>query len=167
MKLPRVQRTGKEGTNAGFNPVDQYLLDKANTHEPRIQIINKPQLGDIDERPLCLECGSRLTYFSSENKYQCSYARCGKMYNAPDTYSNTPMLAKKNQDMNPYQSQQFNPNNPDAQPFFASFGPDSGGDSESKDYEITWSSVDNRVKHIKCKNGFPKDISLSAFKDEY
>ena len=162
MKIPRVQRKGSEGTSSGFKASDQYAVDKANDHMPKKQVFSSrsDDEGEVErEQYHCAECGSRLMYWPNTQQYQCTYMRCGKIINA---VASTP-LTKTNQSMSPYQSQHYDRNNPEGDPFFVSFNPDSGDETSPKGYEVTYSSSDGRVKHIRCRNGFPSDISINAF----
>lgn len=166
MKIPRrVQRKGKEGINLGYKPEHQSMLDRENpTVVPETTIIGAYTGNEeTEEQPICIECGSKLTYLSKSQKYLCTYSQCGKVFDAPATLD-TPLLTKTNQSMQPYQSQYYDPNNPEGEPFFVSFNPDSGDVTMNKDYEVTYSSNDGRVKKVKV-NGFPSDISKDAFND--
>jgi len=156
MKITRVQRKGSEGTDSGFKDSDQHAIDRANDHMPKTQVFSSRN--DNIEESLCADCGSRLAYFSNIQKYYCTYVRCGKVI---DAVANTP-LTNTNQGMQPFQSQHFDPNNPEGEPFFVSFSPDRDSTTSQKDYEVTYDN--GRVKKIKCK-GFPSDISINAFND--
>ena len=158
MKIPRVQRKSSEGIRSGFKDSDQLAVDKANDHMPQKQLFTKQSEGE--NLLLCAECGSKLMYLNSKQQYLCTYFQCGKII---DAVASTP-LTKTNQAMQPFQSQHYDPNNLDDEPFFVSFNPDKGDVTLEKDYEITHSSSDGRVKHIRCK-GYPSDISINAFDD--
>ena len=160
MKIPRIQREGSEGIRSGFKDHDQYALDRVNTHMPKIQTSAK-QNEDIEEvQPLCADCGSKLFYAEKTQQYFCTYTRCGSVI---DAVASTP-LTNTDQEMHPFQSQHYDPNNPEADPFFVSFNPDKGDVTVNKGYEVTYTSSDRRVKHIKYK-GYPSDVSIDAFDD--
>jgi ribosomal protein S27AE len=161
IRIPRISRAGKEGVNTGIKYTDQLMLDRENPADaPKTQIY---AISD-DEEPeqqtnLCANCGSKLMYLERTQTFMCN--SCHSI-----SYLEEDVKLKRDQQaMKPFQSQFEDPNNdPDGEPFFVSWNPDSGNTSTNKDYEVTYSSADGRVKRIKCKS-FPKDISVNAFDD--
>jgi hypothetical protein len=159
MKIPKISRPSKEGVNTGFKQQDQYTLDKESPlNAPKTQIIT-PLHDEEDTRKFCAQCNSILIHFAKSQKYVCSH--CGAQVSE---FTDTPQLTNTDQGMQPYQSQHFNPNNPEGEPYFVSFNPDSGDTTINKDYEVTYSAQNGRIKKIKC-HGFPSDISINAFND--
>ena len=159
MIIPRQTRKILEGTNPGFKDADVRALDKVNpTRVREAQLIDDYKDEDIN-RNLCALCGSNMQLFKESQELVCTHIRCN---NVVSLVNNTP-LTKTDQSMHPFGSQHYDPNLEDDEPFFYSWNPDSEYNGE-KDYKITYSSSDGRVKTIKC-NGYPRDISFHAFDD--
>lgn len=156
MRIPRFTRPGKEGINCGYRLQDQNVLDREfESNSPKVKVLISPLPEEEAEEQLCSLCGSTMQFLPKSHKFICTYFQCN---NVVDVLNNTP-LKKINQDMQPYQSQHYNPNNPEDGPVFISY---SGDITSNKNYEITYD--DGRIKHIRCR-GYPKDISINAFND--
>ena len=159
MRIPRQSRKIIEGIRPGFKDADCKHLDEVNpTRVREAQLIDDYK--EDNNRNLCSLCSSNMQYFKESEELVCTHIRCG---NVVSTVSNTP-LSKTDQSMHPFSSQHYDPNLPEDEPFFASWNPDSQYNGEGKDYQVTYSSSDGRVKKIKY-NGYPRDISFHAFDD--
>ena len=160
MRIPRQTRKILEGTNPGFKDADLRALDEVNPTRVREAQLIDDYKDDSDNRPnLCALCGSHMQLFKESQELRCSHVRCDNVV----SLVNHTQLTKTDQSMYPFSSQHYDPNNEDDEPFFYSWNPDAEFNGE-KDYKITYSSSDGRVKKIKC-DGFPSDISINAFND--
>ena len=161
MIIPRQTRKIKEGIRPGYRDVDSHALDNSLDHPTAVreaQLIDDYKDENV-KRNICALCGSDMQFFEESEKLVCTYVRCGATV---DVINNAP-LTSTDQSMHPFSSQHYDPNIEDDEPFFASWSPDSQF-QEEKDYQVTYSSSDGRVKKIRC-NGFPGDISINAFND--
>jgi hypothetical protein len=160
MKIPRITRTTREGKNSPYRPEDQRILDQDNPAlAPKTQLFTRTD-NDLEEFRnevnLCAKCGSKLPYLERTEAFIC-----GGCHEVSQSLEDT-KLKQTDQGLRPFQSQYYDANNPDEEPFFVGWNPDSGNTSTNKDFEVTYNN--GRIKKVKCK-GYPSDISINAFND--
>jgi hypothetical protein len=148
---PFSRKAESERVDLGFHPADRRLIDREELKEDRIQTILKDNLsaritkeGKLEESQYCSECNAELTLLPS-GKLLCQ--ECG---NSIELEDNIP-LTSLNQELTPHISQLDTIENEEAKPFFYSLLEDDSKDDPN--YEVTHSSPDGRIQHIKLKRG--------------
>jgi hypothetical protein len=144
-----------ERINLGFHPSDRRLIDQEELRPDKIQVMVRDRTtritkdNKLEQSQYCSECRTELTLLPSTARLLC--VRCG---NSIELEANIPLTAL-GQALTPHISQLETTENQEARPFFWSLVDSDGKEenAESAKYEITYSSLDQRIQHIKMKSG--------------
>ena len=149
------QKAESERVNLGFHQADRRMIDREELERDTFQVIVKDRLSRItkdnrlEQSQYCSECREELILLPSTARLLCT--GCG---NSIELENNIP-LTSLHQDLVPHISQFDTIQSEEAKPFFWSLV-DSDGEIENADsakYEITYSSLDQRIQHIKMRPG--------------
>ena len=132
------------------------MIDLEELKEDKIQTFVKdrsiPKItkeGRLEDKQYCT-CGCEFSILPRTGQLLCHNCGYSKAYD-----ENVP-LTKLSQDLSPHLTQleeEYNPNDEDMKPFFWSLIEDDDPNNKEPDFEVTHSSADGRVQHIKLKKG--------------
>jgi hypothetical protein len=149
---PKSSRRSNE-IDLGFDRKDSKLLADETSYNTPVQIFGrvKPQyITKLDDKQHCGNCRGELMLLEKQQLLLCK--SCA---NTISVMANTPLL-ETNQDLLPFSSQVLD--SEIDRPFAVGLVVDS--DPPEPDWEVTSSSGDGRIQHIKLKRG----VSPTAYR---
>jgi hypothetical protein len=145
-----LRQKRKEEIDLGFDTKDSRLLANENLHRTPIQVFARRKveyLNQLTDKQFCSKCRTELVLLQKQQLLLCR--NCSMTF---PLLSNTALLEPDGQSLKPYGSQVDDPNNED-RPWFIGLV-DSEEDKEL-DWEVTQSTGDGRIQHVRLRRGLP------------